>query len=140
MNRLDDAYRATTYWVEHPDGYVALRIGEANPDLDALLDRLNVREWAIVTACNPGSRLCTPAENAERQETLSQEVCCRWYSFDGLGVGAGGDWPPEPSRMILDISRADALALAAAHGQRAIVAGTRGGYPKLVYCSQAHPG
>ncbi len=52
----------------------------------------------------------------------------------GAGVGTGGDWPPEPSLLILGIREEDALHLARRFGQNAIVAGTLGEPARLVWC------
>ncbi len=133
---LDDHYRATTYRVFVPDEQpIDIRIGEASAKLDALLAKHGVEAWAYVTAWNPASRQLEAQANRARQAALSDVVRERgWVHFEGEGIPANSTWQPEASVLVLGIARSDAVALGARFGQRAIVAGERGGAAVLVYC------
>jgi hypothetical protein len=122
--QLDAAYRATDYWVDDPRGRFAIRVGEPAAQIDA-------ESWAFITACNPGSKPLTAAENAARMRQLERVVCDLGLSFlRGEGVGRDGKWPPEPSLLILDIDKISATILGQHFGQAAIVFGRR--------CEPAH--
>ena len=104
-----------------------MRIGEAHPVLDTLLTARGSRSWAYVTAHNPDSAPLTADENRIRHTRLEADVSARGYeALPGEGVGDDGTWPPEASLLILGMSRADAIALGLAHGQRAVVWGELG--------------
>lgn len=128
------AYAEAVYWVFGPQGYIPLRAGERSAALEELLAHSGAGEWAFVTACNPGSELLSPAENDRRVEALEAVLYGRYSTFRGAGVGTGGDWPPEPSLLILGISEEEALQLARRFGQNAIVSGTLGEPARLVWC------
>lgn len=139
VTKLDDVYRATTYRVHAPGARrIDLRIGERSAALDGLLEERRATSWAFMTAWNPGSRPLPEAENARRQAgllALLRERGFEWLA--GSGIPAGGDWQPEESVLVLDVDREDAVAIARAFGQAAIVWGVRGGAAELVYCDPA---
>lgn len=128
---LAAAYRATTYRVEAPGGRVDVRIGEAAPALDPCGPC-----WAIVTACNPGSVRLAAADNARRQALLAARVAASgWRFLPACNLADDGDWPSEPSLLILGIGAPAATALAAEFGQNALVAGDAGERARLVWVS-----
>jgi hypothetical protein len=102
---LSDAYQSTDFWVEDaPAGRFSFRCGERSERLDRLLVGHGLRDWAFITACNPGSQRLPDEENARRTRTL--EVQLRGLPcviYHGRGVGTVGDWPPEPSFLMLGI-------------------------------------
>lgn len=126
---LDAAYRATSYRVGSD---LALRVGETSPALDELLARRDLVEWAYLTAHNPGSVALSPGENRARQSELLGRVA-GYPLLLGEAVGDDGTWR-EASVLVLGIRREDALRLARAFGQNAILCGTRGGVAELVWC------
>jgi hypothetical protein len=131
--RLDAAYRATSYVVDGPDGAFALRVGETSPPLDELLVRHNTRCWAFVTACNPGSLPLSAEENRGRQAELEAVVSKAGYTFfAGQGVGED-DWLPEASVLILGITPENAAALGRHFGQNAILTGEACGPARLLW-------
>jgi hypothetical protein len=86
-----------------------------------------------VTAYNPGSVALGESENAQRQLLLEQAARDAGFAFfRGEGVGDDGQWPPEPSLLILGITRAQAVDLGRRFGQRAIVYGEAGWSPQLL--------
>lgn len=124
---LFEQYRGSRYEVFTADGVIVLRHGECSPALDALI--APAREWAFITAWNPGSRRLAPEENARRQRELLGAV--RQPSWKGEGKGDG--WSEE-SVLIAGIARADALALGRRFGQLAILAGRAGEAAEVVAC------
>jgi hypothetical protein len=134
VSPLDAAYRATTYVVDLPACTLRLRIDERCPALDDLLQGYGYATWAFISACNPGSRLLSAAENATRHARLIETVNrlgLQWH--EGKGVGDTPGWPAEASLLILGISHGEALALAKRFGQNAIVFGTPGEAARLEY-------
>ena len=132
---LEAAYRATAYWVDLPSGErFVLRCGERSAPLDAVLGAAGVDTWAYITASNPGSTRLSAAANAERMAALEAELRGRTLGFlAGEGRGDAGDWPAEPSRLVLGIAEPDAVTIGRGFGQKAILAGTRGGLVRLVW-------
>lgn len=127
---LERAFQATTYAV----GTLRLRIGETSAPLDALLARRGVQEWAYLTAWNPASRTRSRDENERAQARLAAELHARGLeALEGEALADDGAWPPEPSLLVLGLSRDDAMALGRAFGQDAIVAGRQGGAAELVW-------
>jgi hypothetical protein len=134
-NDLEAAYRNTDYWVDDaPDEPFAIRIGESCLELAVLLTAAGEFEWAFVTACNPGSVRLSEHKNRECMKNLEGVVRSRgWLYYHGHGAGRDGDWPPEPSLLILGASEREALELARSFGQNAIVAGCLGEAARLVW-------
>lgn len=94
-----------------------------------------MREWAFITAWNPGSRQLALEENEARQAELVGIIRERgWRHFEGSGIPARGDWQAEASVLVLGISQGEAADLGRRFGQNAIVTGRCGGAAVLVYC------
>lgn len=132
---LETAFRNTTYGVDHPDGAIAIRIGEPCPRLDALLREYGKTHWAYVTAWNPRSQKLNDAENAARHAQLLERVRklgCVYFS--GSGSADKENWS-ERSLLILGINQADALRLGNAFDQHAVVVGVVGGCAELLWCT-----
>jgi hypothetical protein len=133
---LFEAYRRTTFIAETPRGRLALRIGVRSAHLDALLASVGATTWAYVTAWNPGSVRRSDEENERRQRELAQGVADRGLiAYTGEGIGDDGEWPREPSLLILGIARAQAIQLGRRFGQVAIVYGELGAAAELVFCA-----
>lgn len=121
---LDDAYQRTTYWVELPQCYAGIHVHEVCSELDTYLIEAGYRTWAFLTACNPRSVLLSPGENLELMSRLRSELESSGQPFlHGLGAGWSGDWPPEPSVLVLNLSVDTATTLAAKYSQLAFVFG-----------------
>jgi Protein of unknown function (DUF3293) len=132
---LDAVYRNTDYRVlEPPAEPFVIRIGEPSPEADRVLVICCRKEWAFITACNPGSQRLPDAENAHRLNEL-QAVCLfhGWLHFVGVGEGRDGTWPPEPSFFVAGIPEQDAIRVARHFGQNAFVAGRAGEPARLVW-------
>ncbi len=131
---LDDAYRATDFWVQGPKGRFAICIGQTNEPLESLLASEGVQTWAYMTAYNPKSQPLSENENSERMHRFEEAVIKTCYPFFmGEGIGRIGNWPPEPSMLIVGIDEASAKILASHYGQNAIVCGNIGEPARLVW-------
>ena len=129
------AYRATTYAVADGPHRLAIRIGERCAALDGLLATSGLEEWAYLTAHNPGGVAADPAANAAAQARLEAELAASGRPcLRGTSLGDGGDWPAEPSVLVLGLPRAEALAIARRYGPEALVAGRRGRAAELLFC------
>jgi hypothetical protein len=129
------AYRATTYAVADGPHQLAIRIGEPSAALDVLLAARGCEEWAYLTAHNPGGVAADPAANAGAEARLEAELAASGRScLRGSSLADDGDWPAEPSVLVLGLPRAEALAIARRYGQEALVAGRRGAPAELVFC------
>ena len=141
MNRaLYDAYCRTTYCANTPSGRLAIHIDQCDAQLDLLLADHACRTWAYLTACNPGSTALSAEENERRQARLESKLRAGgWTCFAGEAVGAGGDWPPEASLLVLGIDEAAAKRLGKAFEQNAIVVGCLGKPARLVWLGPTAP-
>lgn len=134
---LDAAYRATTYRAvceEVSGGRLDIRIDARHPLLDAWLDRVGVACWSYLSAENPGSGVLSPADNAARTTRLRQVLEASGKPFlAGQAVADDGRWPAEASFLVGGLGEAEAVALAAACEQNAVVCGRRGQIARLVW-------
>lgn len=123
---LEAAYRATTYETTVAGEKIALRIDEPSMQLD----RAQIGEWVFITAWNPRSRECSPAENERRQQALVALLKARGKHFEpGRGVPApGSKWDAEESFLVWPVGRAEAQELRERFDQNAVVWG-RAGHP-----------
>ncbi len=128
---LIEVYECTRYEAHLPQGKVVLRHGEPAPVLDA---EPGGPSWAFITAWNPGSRRLSRPENEQRQKALVKQLSGRYRLFPGAGIGDDEKWPPELSLLVLGIPREEALALARAWGQFAILLGARGQVAEVTMC------
>lgn len=111
-----------------------IRIGIRNRALDQLLEWYQVREWAFVTASNPGSCALSESENACRNAGLAQALKEAGLPYlEAIGVPDTTGWEPEQSCLVLGITKSNAMAMAKHWGQRAIVWGVSGNPPELVW-------
>ncbi|MGF6637029.1 DUF3293 domain-containing protein [Paraburkholderia sp. MM6662-R1] len=115
------AYLETHYRVEH-DVPMTLIVGKPNPSLAALHEAAHVESSAFITACNSFSRVCDVEVNVRRQEALARELTQLGLKFiNGVGQHPSGDWPGEPSFLVLGVSLEDAKELGERYDQNAIV-------------------
>jgi hypothetical protein len=132
--RLEAAYLRTTYRVSTANGPVDIRIGVRNSALDRVLDEHRASECVFVTASNPGSLANSEYENARRNAELEQALREAGLPYlQGSGVPDVSGWQAEDSYLVLGMSKPDAIALAKRWGQCAVVWGTRGSTPELVW-------
>lgn len=129
------AYRSTSYVADTPKGEIIIRIGSASALMDELLADKRVREWAFLSASNPGSKKLTETENSGRYEKLrSVLIELEKEFFEGYSRADDGGWPDEKSALVIGISLNEALEIGKRFGQLAIVSGARGGQAVLTDC------
>lgn len=129
---LPEAYYKTTYLAETPLGRLRLRVGLADAGLVALLRACGVREWAYLTAWNPGGAVLPRAKNERRQNVLVRELAT-YLVYRGEGVADAGDHAEE-SVLVIGIELGAAREFGRKHGQVAILVGGADGVPHLVRC------
>lgn len=137
MPKISDAllaqYKVTHYQVFVPGGVLTLRIEEYSSALIDLHAKFGVASSAFLTAYNPHSQQTADDVNAAAQESLVREVKKLGRSWiAGAGVDSAGQWPAEPSLLVLGISRAQALIFARQFGQNACVFIGASGIPELL--------
>ena len=130
--KLRAAYEATDY-VVFAEPELVIRIGEPNPDLDALMESAEASSAAFLTAANPDGELQSDAENRAALDELRKAELLRFRpQYDGEGRDPLGKWPAEPSLLVVGISRDDAVFIGLSHAQNAIVFVEKGQAPELV--------
>jgi hypothetical protein len=151
--RLVHAYLETEYGVEgainsaltapaqavlgHSAVRFTLKVGEPSADLLALHRELGVDCSAFITPCNPLSRSLSDEENTRRMGEFIDELRQRSLRYvHGLGAHPEceepGGWKPEPSVLVLGLSREAARRLGLAWEQNAIVWSGADSVPQLV--------
>lgn len=112
---------------------LVLRIGESNAALDELLEAEGADTAAYVSAANPRGRLAGTTENVLASTALLQAQREAGYAcFAGEGRDPQGEWPAEPSVLVVGIARAEAEVLGRSYEQNAIVFVEKGKAPELV--------
>ncbi len=116
------AYRETDYRVAGNGADFVIRIGEHSPGLNALLVAQGLKAAAFLTAWNPFSEATDTEKNEQAQVSLETDVArLGLVALPGEGVGRDGNWPPEPSSLIMGITRDQADFLARKYRQNAWV-------------------
>lgn len=129
---LVKAYQQAIYSVDGTDGTFELRVGERSSSLILLLSQAQVESWAYITAENPGSELLTAEQNMQRTQSLESQLKKEGYHYlRGEGRSPENSWPPEKSFLILGISETEAVQLAQAFGQKALLIGGISGVPVM---------
>jgi hypothetical protein len=134
----DDLFRAysrTSFEADVPGGRIRIRVGQMHLDLDELLRTHSAKNWVYITACNPASTALSDRENRCRQQDLEDSIRAKGnVHFAGAGVGDVGHWQPEPSFLILGVSRQEAILWGQELGQNAVVWGAFGKTATLLDC------
>jgi hypothetical protein len=128
------AYLTTKYLVLNPA--LEIRIGSMNPAMESWLDHSGIDHFAFITAWNPRSVVLPESANMKRNALLEAQLREEADQvLPGLGVGADGRWPPEPSFLATGLSPDRAIHLAKVYDQHAIVYWQRQGLPELWWVS-----
>jgi hypothetical protein len=129
---LWQAYEETEFKV-YSDNSFTLKIGNYSDELNSLINESKCLSAAFITAYNPFSKQLSESENSERQDGLRQELAKRGLKcYDGVGQHPSGQWPGEPSLLILGLSKEAALALARNLEQNAFVWSDSSAVPQLI--------
>lgn len=132
---LADAYLATDYCVDLPDGErLVLHIGERCAGFEKALISAGQQDWCIISAANPESAVLADTENSVRLERLEEAVMRGgWCFWRGVNLARDGAWLPEATLCVLGISRLDGLCLAEKFGQNAVIGPDDQGVPALLW-------
>lgn len=118
---LLEAYKATCYEIIDPK--VAIFIGQENEALQTFLKENEITNWCFITAWNPFSNALPTEENSALNESLRLDLK-DYKILEAQGKDTIGNWPPEPSFFVANISEDQAIALGKKYQQNAIVYGT----------------
>jgi hypothetical protein len=126
------AYRQTHYRVFGSIPAV-LEVGVHCAQL-VLLYRLHQTDCAaFVTACNPQGARLDAAGNAQRQAALAREISRQGRAAcEGIGQHPSGEWPGEPSYLVLGLAQSAAQALGSQFEQNAILWAAADATPELI--------
>lgn len=127
---LAQAFAQTRYRGIVAGERLELRVGQSCPQLDArLADGLG---WAWLTAVNPAAESLPEAENAARLAALRTVLAGAGIEcWPGESEADDGSWPTEPGVVLVNVSLAAALAIAADFGQAAILWSDNGNPARL---------
>jgi len=129
------SYCQTLYRVKSSPA-IEVRIGQANTQLDRLLDSYQTSCWAIITAYNPASKILPEAENIARQAALVKQ-CSQYPQLVTEHIAEPADsWPIERGVCLMGITKEAALELAVEFEQNAIVFGRQGASAELLWCQR----
>jgi hypothetical protein len=133
------SYFATDYVVLDGAREIVVRIGESNPELDALLDAHDAGHGIFITAHNPRSERQTDAINVAASEQMRAILAGRGLAaLPHIGRSPDGDWI-EHGFFVLSLDPADALTLAAEFDQFAIVVASKGAPAELLLTCVGSP-
>lgn len=122
-----------THFVVKGANPFVLRIGVKSGPLLSLYGKSQSDCCAYLTACNPYSEPLSDSANAERQARLERDLEAQgWKFIPGSGEHPSGDWPGEPSFLVLGMSKEEGRAFGARYEQNAIVWCAAGAVPELV--------
>jgi hypothetical protein len=126
------AYQQSEYRV-HGSVPIILQVGVRSAQL-AILQQVHRTDCsAFVTACNPLGVLIDDAVNTQRQEALAAEISRLGHiAIGGLGQHPTGQWPAEPSFLVLGLSRAGAQQLGRQFEQNAVLWANADATPQLL--------
>jgi hypothetical protein len=108
-------------------------IGEASEAIDAILADYGAASGVFITGWNPRSVLLDQDSNDDANAQLEADLDqAGSVILPHIGVGYDSEWEPEHGFFALDLAEAEAVELATAYGQNAIVIVERGRPARLV--------
>lgn len=122
-------YEATCYSVVNPK--IDIYLKKENAELNSFLREHNFTSWCFITAWNPFSKALSLEKNKELNALLEADLKA-YIIFSAEGKDTLGDWPPEISFFVGNISRERAIFLGEKYEQNAIVFGTVDELPELI--------
>ena len=130
---LIGAYRAAHYCVTGVADPFLLRVDAQSTDLARCHSDHGVSRSAFLTAYNPRSQR-VPDEDNERAHAHLERVLrdLGYVCLDALGVDPSGEWPAEPSLLVLGAGLEDARSLGVRFGQNGLLWSDTDATPRLV--------
>jgi hypothetical protein len=126
------AYLAADYWI-CGDWPFVLRVGQRSDKLAALYQRYNVATAAMLTAWHPYSEPRSDAENEIAQSELISKINRLGLLHQpGHGSDPTGQWPTEPSRLVLGLDLLTAELMGREFSQNGVVWVADNAVPTLV--------
>lgn len=122
-------YEATCYSVVNPK--IDIYLKKVNAELNSFLKDHNFTSWCFITAWNPFSIALSLEKNNELNALLEADLK-EYNIYPAEGKDTLGDWPPEISFFVGNISREMAIFLGEKYEQNAIVFGTVDELPELI--------
>ena len=122
-------YEATCYSIINPK--IDIYLKKENSELNSFLKEHNFNSWCFITAWNPFSKAFSIEENKALNLLLEADLN-KYQIFPAEGKDTLGDWPPEISFFVGDISREQAIVLGKKYEQNAIVFGIVGVLAELI--------
>lgn len=108
-------------------------IGETSSAIDAILADFAAANGVFITAWNPRSVPLDQDSNDEANGRLEDDLSeAGSVILPHIGVGYDSEWEPEHGFFALDLAETDAVELATAYGQNAIVVVEKGLAARLV--------
>jgi hypothetical protein len=117
---------------------IVLHIGERSAALDTLLTEANATSATFISSDNPNGELANEFENQAGRRALETllNASYSWLPGEGRDPNAGpdweGEWPAEPSALVLDMPIEEAIRIGRVFSQNAIVYVEKGKPPELV--------
>ena len=132
-SELIELYRTAVYRVDAPEGVLTLHIDLHSRELADLHAKAGVTSSAFLTAYHPRSNPVSPEENESAQQALLDDLKTRGLRWlEGRGEDAAGQWPAEPSVLVLGIAPKEATDLAKKYQQNGYVFCGADAIPRLV--------
>ena len=129
------AYVRTEYRVDDKGFSFTMRIDEPSASLLACHAAHDVECSAFITAWNPRSQQQTLHENEAAMARLERHLAARDFRWlRGEGIDPRGEWPGEPSFLVLDLDRTAATAMGREFGQNAVLCAAADAIPRLALC------
>jgi hypothetical protein len=113
-------YEATCYSILNPK--IDIYLGKENEALQSFLKEHDFKSWCFITAWNPFSKALSVEENIPLNSLLEQDLTV-YEVYPSEGKDTIGNWDPEISFFVGNISREDAIYLGKKYQQNAIVFG-----------------
>jgi len=123
MNKLEKAYRETTYSIFIDEEKVEINIGKVIPSvINELLGKEKEKSAIILTAWNPRSKALSIEINKEQNNNLHANLINNKHTFvKALGQGLDTSWAAEESFFIVGVTEQTAEQLAVEYDQYAYV-------------------
>lgn len=132
------AYLRTDYRVDDRGYTFVMRVNERSEPLRACHASFAVECSAFITAWNPRSESQSLADNEAAMTRLEHRLASiqlQWLR--GEGLDPTGEWPGEPSLLVLGLDEDAAIALGVEFGQNAVLCAASDATPRLVFCASS---